>query len=213
MVSATTIFTKFGTVAQLVERLPEEQGVGGSSPSGSTKIAIQQYANWTKRPDFQSGAEWRCGFEPRLLYQINAGVVQSGRTVARLAMSRGFKSYHRYHMKDDEKVEIVITKIKAEPKKLEVNWTIDEQAPYTEEDLKDFLKEREEIFDRWCWETGSEEDRKRVEELDEEIKLAKMDVDMAYFQDNVIEGLARNIREELDKQALDEILKMASKEK
>lgn len=28
--------------------------------------------------------------------QYDAGVVQSGRTVARLAMSRGFESYHRY---------------------------------------------------------------------------------------------------------------------
>lgn len=30
------IYSHYATVAQLVEHLPEEQGVGGSTPSGST---------------------------------------------------------------------------------------------------------------------------------------------------------------------------------
>lgn len=29
--------TKYGTIAQLVEHLPEEQGVGGSNPPGTTR--------------------------------------------------------------------------------------------------------------------------------------------------------------------------------
>ena len=48
MISSTTLY---GVVAQLVERYPEEVGVGGSSPSGS---ATSRYSITVIMPVFQT---------------------------------------------------------------------------------------------------------------------------------------------------------------
>ena len=43
-------------------------------------------------------------------------------------------------------------------------------GPPSKEEMDEMRAERAEIFDRWCWETGSAEDWEKFQQLDKKIK-------------------------------------------
>jgi len=54
-------------------------------------------------------------------------------------------------------------------------------------------EERQEAFDKWTWETGSDEDRKIFEQLEEEKSIRE---DLKDWRKRVFEGLKMNLDED-----------------
>ena len=58
-------------------------------------------------------------------------------------------------------------------------------------------QQRTEAFDRWNWETGSEEDREKFEKLDKELKQLDHDEQMAEWM-HIAKGIVyRHMREDI----------------
>ncbi len=55
----------------------------------------------------------------------------------------------------------------------------------SDEEREEIDKERVEAFDKWNWETGADEDRKKFEELDEKLKMDGINIfTMKYTYDD-----------------------------
>ena len=78
-------------------------------------------------------------------------------------------------------MEIEKKTVTAKTRKLKGTWTVGVQPAPTIEELEEEFRE---VYDRWCWETGSDKDKKRLDELLEEIKFQKNQIYMEVFNEN-----------------------------
>lgn len=102
-----------------------------------------------------------------------------------------------------EKIELVTTQVVAKPRKLSAKWTVETHGKHeklSKEELQDKIVE---TYDRWNWDTGSDEDKNLLDELEEERETR---LDSIMFGLDVEEELAKAISEEIKGEIDDEIL-------
>lgn len=104
----------------------------------------------------------------------------------------------------DIEFEIIKTAVEAKPRKLSARWTIETPRLPRHTDLseEEIQQKIEETYDRWCWETGSEEDKKLLEEWEEERDCR---INMLFglnVEEELIAAMAEEISNEIDKEIL-----------
>ena len=103
---------------------------------------------------------------------------------------------------------MVVQTIEAKTRKLSATWTVNKprHSNLSDEEIQQKI---EETYDRWCWETGSEEDKKLLEEWEEE-RDGRADI---FINNEMIEELttaiAEEIRHEIDKEILGKLCEAA----
>ena len=75
--------------------------------------------------------------------------------------------------------------------------------------VEELEEEFRDLYDKWCWETGLDEDKKRLDELAAKIKSQKAH---DKIMDEVMEYAAEEIRKEIDNELLEKIRKLANEE-
>ena len=75
----------------------------------------------------------------------------------------------------------------------------------TDEELE---KARVEFFDRWNWETGSDEDLKVFQEIEEELERRKL----LKPEEMLVNQLAKEIADEIDKEIIKDLLALTEEE-
>ena len=95
--------------------------------------------------------------------------------------------------------------VTAKPRKLKGTWTVETEPEHTVEELE---KKYRELYDKWCWETGSDEDLERLKELEVTINFHKArDGKMG----EIAEQFAKEIQKEIDNEILKDLMKIAKK--
>ena len=100
-------------------------------------------------------------------------------------------------------MEIEKKTVTAKTRKLKGTWTVGVQPAPTIEELEEEFRE---VYDRWCWETGSDKDKKRLDELLEEIKFQKKHDEII---NEAMEYAANEMRKGIDKELLKDLMKKA----
>ncbi len=90
--------------------------------------------------------------------------------------------------------------------KFKVNWSVDEEVNefdvFSDKQLEHY---RVAVFDRWNWETGTEEDWELVQRIEFEQKRREA----LKFEEEMVNALAKDIRDEIDQQILKDLKALA----
>ena len=88
--------------------------------------------------------------------------------------------------------------------KFKANWSVDEEVNefdgLSDKQLEHY---RVAVFDRWNWETGTEEDWELVQRIEFEQKRREA----LNFEEEMTKSLAKDIQKEIDRQVLDDLKK------
>jgi len=105
-------------------------------------------------------------------------------------------------MKEDEITNVEITE---KPRKRGSQWSVPDAL--SEEELDQLKKDSIAAFDKWTWETGSDEDKKKYKELEKKLKkeegIARAQVEI----DEILSKLGDDIRKSIDDEILAGITK------
>jgi len=114
-----------------------------------------------------------------------------------------------------EEIKFETVAVQAKPRKLSAKWTVESMgnlpvgkyADFSKKELQDKIVE---TYDRWTWDTGSDEDKKLLEELEEEHEDRAGSI---MFGLDVEEELIKAISEQIKGDIDDEILAILSSRK
>lgn len=110
--------------------------------------------------------------------------------------------------KDDIKIEKI--SITAKPRRLSTQWTM--EPPISKEELNKLKQDSLDAYDTWVWDTGTDEDKEKYKKLEKRLKyeiiLAKNQAEI----DDIMSELAAGIRDEIDKDILERLIKGGNNE-
>lgn len=114
-----------------------------------------------------------------------------------------------------EEIKFETVAVQARPRKLSAKWTVEsmgnlpvgKHADLSKKELQDKIVE---TYDRWTWDTGSDEDKKLLEELEEEHEDRAGSIHFGLdVEEELIKAISVQIKGEID----DEILAILSSRK
>ena len=119
-----------------------------------------------------------------------------------------------------EEIKFETVAVQARPRKLSAKWTVEsmgnlsvgnlpvgKHADLSKKELQDKIVE---TYDRWTWDTGSDEDKKLLEELEEEHEDRAGSIHFGLdVEEELVKAISVQIKGEID----DEILAILSSRK
>lgn len=107
--------------------------------------------------------------------------------------------------KDDQHIEIEPVKITEKPRRLSAHWTM--ETPLPKEELDKLRQDSLDAYDTWVWDTGTEEDKKKYKRLEKRLKRELTIADNQTAIDEIMDELAKNIRDTVDDDILGNLTK------
>ena len=116
-----------------------------------------------------------------------------------------------------EEIKFETVAVQVRPRKLSAKWTVESMGnlpvgKYVDLSKKELQDKIVETYDRWTWDTGSDEDKKLLEELEEEHEDRAGSIS-SHFGLDVEEELTKAISEQIKGEIDDEILAILSSRK
>lgn len=114
-----------------------------------------------------------------------------------------------------EEIKFEIVAVQARPRKLSAKWTVESMGnlpvgKYADLSKKELQDKIVETYDRWTWDTGSDEDKKLLEELEEEHEDRAGSIQFGLdVEEDLIKAISEQIKGDID----DEILAILSSRK
>jgi hypothetical protein len=96
-------------------------------------------------------------------------------------------------MKKDEITNVEITE---KPRKRSSQWSVPDAL--SEEELDQLKKDSIDAFDKWTWETGSDEDKEKYKQLEKKLKKEEGIAEIQNEIDEIMTKLSNDIRETID---------------
>lgn len=109
-------------------------------------------------------------------------------------------------MKDDDFI-IEKVQVSAKTRKLHARWNMDAAMgdSLNEKELDELRQESINAFDKWAWDTGTDADKKKYQELEKELKFEEGKAQTQAEIDDIISGLAADIKESIDQDIINKL--------